>query len=372
MSSYSYFPPSYSSTSSSLQQSPPPPSRLSCINSLFCIRLRQILCCWFCPRDDILILPSTTTYNYNSRHNNNSSVVIPDSRFLSCSDIVVLTVPILSSMASYLLFLYYLIIVPLMQFNIHPSQHIYGYIELSLVLLSLMAALTSTSVSRALYQLERSAVRSLVGAQISPKSMCLQKWTATFTSVVGLLLLLCYSTVQPIELVCNGVLMFGCCEHLVWSGLTFVWSVFWISIILRASRMEAPPTERIVVDAYGRAIMRPSTYIYSSSPSYPPHPPTVDSVGHQPPIVGRSVCPVAIGLPVDGRNNHWGATGDKKNKGKKYDRQNKWREDEELASAAAMTSSTPYYDDVSSTAECSGDERGGRGDSNNDNRTTRR
>eukprot|EP00922_Rhytidocystis_sp_ex-Travisia-forbesii_P017145 GHVS01025571.1.p1 GENE.GHVS01025571.1~~GHVS01025571.1.p1 ORF type:complete len:215 (+),score=39.97 GHVS01025571.1:100-744(+) len=185
-SAYSYFP----------TTSPPPPPRVSCINSLFCVRLRLMLCCWFCPSENLLVVPATTS-SY-SRHNNNSSAT--DSRLLTASDLVVLALPILSSLVSYALFLYYLIVVPLLQFNMHPSHHIYGYIELSLVLLSLMAALTSTSVSRALYQLERSAVRSLVGAQIPPKSICLQKWTATFTSVVGLLLLLCYSTVQPISI----------------------------------------------------------------------------------------------------------------------------------------------------------------------------
>eukprot|EP00922_Rhytidocystis_sp_ex-Travisia-forbesii_P050067 GHVS01074495.1.p1 GENE.GHVS01074495.1~~GHVS01074495.1.p1 ORF type:complete len:252 (-),score=20.61 GHVS01074495.1:24-779(-) len=214
------------------------PSRTSWLNNVSVLRFRWVFCCWFCPRDRLLALPAST--------------VTSSLDYLTCADALILLPPIISSLFSYILFFYYMLVVPILHLNSHPSHHFYGYIELSLVLLSLMAALTSTSVSRAFYQLERSGVRFLVGAHLPSKSMCLQKWTATFTSVVGLLLLLCYSTVQPIELICNGVLLLGCSEHLIWSGLTFGWSLVWIYIILRAGRLEAFPRERIVLDAYVR------------------------------------------------------------------------------------------------------------------------
>eukprot|EP00922_Rhytidocystis_sp_ex-Travisia-forbesii_P027380 GHVS01040117.1.p1 GENE.GHVS01040117.1~~GHVS01040117.1.p1 ORF type:complete len:290 (-),score=41.59 GHVS01040117.1:346-1215(-) len=247
-------------------------SSSSWLNSLAVLRFRRLFCCWFCPRERLILLPPPSFPQSHSDH-------------LTCRDVLFLIPPVVSSIFSYVFFFYYLLVVPLMHLNSH--QHIYGYIEVALVLLSIMAALTSTSVSRAFYQLERSSVHCLVGAQLPSKSMCLQKWTSTFTSVVGLLLLLCYSTVQPIELMCNGVLLFGCAEHLVWSGLTFGWSLVWIYIILRASRLEGLPRQRVVVDTYGRAIIQPATNIYSSSPQTF----TAADIGGLPP-------PIAIGLPL--------------------------------------------------------------------------
>eukprot|EP00922_Rhytidocystis_sp_ex-Travisia-forbesii_P017146 GHVS01025572.1.p1 GENE.GHVS01025572.1~~GHVS01025572.1.p1 ORF type:complete len:305 (+),score=57.56 GHVS01025572.1:134-1048(+) len=252
------------------------PGRSSCLNSSPALRVRRLCCCWFCPRERLAVLP------LSSQH---------DVDYLSCKDITIMLTPILSSLFAYTMFLYYLLIVPIIHIRSQHSRQFYGYIELSLVLLSLMAALTSTSVSRAYYQLERNAVRSIAGAHLPAKSMCLQKWTCTFTSVVGLLLLLCYSAVQPIELMCTGELLLGCSEHLIWSGLTFGWSLVWLYIILRAGRLEAfGARDRVVLDAYGRAIVRPSTYVYSSNPQ---------QFGGELSDVSTAVPPpVAIGMPV--------------------------------------------------------------------------